>query len=94
VFQDLKRRPKQILTETGANRYVFERGQIDVHVSVNEFTSKIVGDTHKNQIIVHISETSGSGWSTAKQIIYTLPIAGIAEYLDKLYALSPTWAFE
>ena len=39
VFQNLKRRPKQILTVLGATRYVFERGQIDVHVSVNDHLS-------------------------------------------------------
>ena len=93
VFQDLKRRPKEILTNMEATRYVLEKGQIEAHVNVNEFTSKVVGDTLNNQIIVHISETSGSGWSTAKQIIYTLPLEKIEKYLDRLYELKPTWAF-
>ena len=93
VFQDLKRRPNEILTNMEATRYVLEKGQIEAHVNVNEFTSKVVGDTLNNQIIVHISETSGSGWSTAKQIIYTLPLEKIEKYLDRLYELKPTWAF-
>ena len=94
VFQNLIRRPKEILKKMEAARYVFEKGQIDVHVTVNEFTDKLVGDTYNNQIIVHISETSSCGWHTAKQIVYTLPLTGIEEYLDRLLALSPTWAFE
>ena len=94
VFQNLKRRPKEILKKMEATRYVFERGQTDVHVSVNDHLSEVVGDILNNQIIVHISETNGSGWSTAKQVVYTLPLAKIEAYLDRLYKLKPTWAFE
>ena len=94
VFQNLKRRPKEILKKMEAARYVFEKGNMDVHVSINDFTSKVVGDTYNNEIIVHISETSGCGWHTAKQVVYTLPLEKIEAYLDRLYELKPTWAFE